>query len=50
MVALKKIKGVKSAGLEDAAKKMLKYGGVDAIEWLVRIFNKYMEMGILPQD
>ena len=43
MGALKKMKGVKAAGMDCTIVEMLKFGSINIIEWLLRIFNTYME-------
>lgn len=47
--ALKKIKGVKSLGL-DAIQVMFKKGGNSVVEWLTRLFSVCWERCKLPQD
>ena len=48
--ALKKMKGGKAAGMDGIVVEMLKNGGITIIDWLLRIFNKYMESGVVPED
>ena len=50
MGALKKIKGGKADGMDDIVVEMLKNGGISIIVWLLRIFNKCMESGVVPED
>ena len=47
--ALKKMKGDKAAGV-DSIVVMLKNGAIIIIDWLMRIFNKCMEFGVVPED
>ena len=42
MVALKKMKGGKAAAMDGIVVEMLKKGGISIIDWLLRIFNKYL--------
>ena len=48
MGALKKIKGGKTAGIYGIVEEMLKNGGNSITDWLLRIFNKCMESGVVP--
>ena len=50
MGALKKMKGGKAAGMDGIVVEMLKKGGISIIDWLLRIFNKCMESGVVPED
>ena len=44
MGALKKIKGGKAAGMDGIVVEMLKKGGISIIDYLMRIFNKCIEL------
>ena len=50
MVALKRMKGGKAAGMDGIVAEMLKNVGISIIDWLLRIFNKCMESGIVSED
>ena len=50
MDALKKTKGVKGLRLEDIAVEILKCGYHSVKEWLLKIFNKYMEFENVRED
>ena len=50
MSALKKMKDGKAAGMDGIIVGMLKNGGISIIDWLLRIFNKCMESGVVPED
>ena len=43
MSAPEKMKGGKTAGLDGTVVEMLKNGGINVIDWLLRIFNRCME-------
>ena len=49
MRALKKMKGVKAAGMDGIAVETLKNGGISITDWLLRLFNKYMESGVVSE-
>ena len=36
--------------MDGTAVEMLKNGGISIIDWLLRIFNRYMETGVVPED
>ena len=44
------MKGGKAAGIDGIVVEMLKNGGISIINWLLRIFNKCMESGVVPDD
>ena len=44
------MKGGKAAGMNGIVVEMLKNGGIRIIDWLLRIFNKCMESGVVPED
>ena len=44
MYVLKMMKGGKAAGMDDIMVERLKNGGICIIEWLMKIFNKCMEI------
>ena len=48
--ALKKMKGGKTAGVDGIVVEMLENGGIIIIDWLLRIYNKYMESGVVLED
>ena len=48
--ALKKVKSGKAAGMDGIVVEMLKNGGISIIDRLLRIFNKCMESGVVPED
>ena len=50
MGALKKMKGGKAASMDGIMVEMLKNGGISITDWLLRIFNKFMECGVVPED
>ena len=50
MGTLRKMKGGKAAGMDGIAVEMLKNGCINIIDWLLRIFNKCMESGVVPED
>ena len=50
MGALKKMKGVKAPCMDGSVVEMLENGGINIIDWLLRIFNKCMESGVVPED
>ena len=39
MGALKKMKGGKAVGMDGIVVEMLRNGGINVIDWLLRIFN-----------
>ena len=47
MGAVKKMKGGKAAGIYGIFVEMLKNGGICKIDWLLRIFNRCMESGVV---
>ena len=50
MVSLKKIIGGKAAGMDGLVVKIFKKGGINIIDWLMRIFNKCMGSVVVPED
>ena len=50
MGVLKKIKKGGKAADVDGIEGMLKNGGISVIDWLLRIFNRCMESGVVPED
>ena len=44
------MKGGKPAGMDYIVVEMLKSGGISIIDWLLRIFNRYMKSGVVPED
>ena len=48
--ALKKMKGSKAADMDGIVVEVLKNGGISIIDLLLRIFNKCMESGVVPED
>ena len=48
MSALKKVKDDKEAGMGGIVVEMLKNGGISIIDWLLRIFNRFMVSGVVP--
>ena len=50
IVALKKIKGGKVAGIDSTVVEVLKNGGISIIYWLLRIFSRCMEADVVPED
>ena len=50
MGALKKMKGGKAAGIDGIVIEMWKSGSISIIDWLLRIFNRCMEFGVVPED
>ena len=46
----KKMKGGKALGLNGIAVVLLTHGDHIVIEMLLRVFDKYMEEGIVPED
>ena len=50
MGAIKKNKSAKAAGMDDIVVEMLKIEGISIIDWLMRIFNKCMASGVVPED
>ena len=49
MGALEKMECCKAAGMDDIVVEMLKSGGISIIYRLLRIFNRYMESGVVPK-
>ena len=49
MGALEKMECCKAAGMDDIVAEMLKSGGISIIYRLLRIFNRYMESGVVPK-
>ena len=49
MVTLKNMKGGKAVGMDGIVVEMLKNGGISIIDWLLRIFNKCMESGVVTR-
>ena len=47
---LKKMKGGTTAGIDDVVVEVLKNEGISITDWLLRIFNRYMEPGIVPEE
>ena len=50
MGAIKKMKGGKTAGMDDIAEEMLKTGLINITDWLLRLFSRCMESGVVPED
>ena len=50
MGALKKMKDGKAAGMNGIVVEMLKTEGINIIDWLLRIFSRCMESGVVPED
>ena len=50
MDALKKMKGGKTAGMNDIVVEIMKNGGISVIDWLVRTINRCMGSGVVPED
>ena len=48
--ALNETKGGKAPGMDGVRVEMLKEGGVTVLEWLVRVFNIYFMLSIVPVD
>ena len=48
--ALNEMKGGKAPGMDGMRVEMLKEGGVTVLEWLVRLFNIYFMLSIVPVD
>ena len=48
MGSLKMMKGCKAAGVDGIVIEMLKNGGISIMDWLLRIFNKCIESGVVP--
>ena len=48
--AVRKMKGGKSAGIDEIVAEYLKKGGVAMIEWLVRMFNGCFREGRIPRE
>ena len=44
------MKGGKAAGVDSIAVEMLRNGGIRIIDWLMRILNKCMKSGVVPED
>ena len=44
------MKGGKPAGMDYIVVEMLKSGGISIIDWLLRIFSRCMEPGVIPKD
>ena len=40
----------KAAGMDGTVIEVLKNGGISITDWLLRIFNKYIEYGVVPED
>ena len=36
--------------MSDVVAEMLKNGGISTTDWLLRIFNRGMEIGVVPND
>ena len=49
IMSVRKMKGSKVAGVDDAVIEMMKTGGISIIDWLLRIFYIYiyMESGVV---
>ena len=50
MTALKMIIGGKAAGVDSIFVGMSESGSISTIYWLLRIFNRCMEYGVVPED
>ena len=50
MGALKKMKGGKAAGMNGIVVEMVKNGGISIIDGFLKILNKRMESGVVPED
>ena len=50
MGVLKKMKGGRAADMDGIVVKMLKNGGIRINDWLMWVFNKCMESGVVPED
>ena len=50
MSELKKIKGGKSTSMDGIIVQMLKNGGINVNDWMLRMFNIYMDTGVVPED
>ena len=44
------IKGGKAAGMDGIVVEMLKSGGISITDWLLKIFNKCMVSGVVPEN
>ena len=44
------MKGGKATGMDGFVVEMLKNSGISINDWLLRIFNKCMESGVVPED
>ena len=49
MGTLKKMRSSKKPGLDGIMVKILKNGGISIIDWLLRIINRCMESGVVPE-
>ena len=47
IMSVRKMKGSKVAGVDDAVIEMMKTGGISIIDRLLRIFNICMESGVV---
>ena len=50
MIVLKKIIGGKTAGMNDIVVEFLKSRSFTITDWLLRIFNRSLESGVIPKD
>ena len=49
MGVVKKMKGCKAVGMNGIVVEMLKNRGISITYWLLRIFNRCMESGVVPE-
>ena len=50
MSDLRKMKGGKASGLNGTTMELIKYGGDNIIEWLMKFFSRCMEKVTAPED
>ena len=50
MGELKKMKGFNADGMDGIVVEMLKRGCIGIIDWLLRIFIRYLRSGVVPED
>ena len=50
IVTLKNIKGGKAVFMDGIVEEMLKNGGISITHWLLKILNRCMESGVVPED